>query len=80
MLARDGYMPPGVRVRCAEGESSALAVIAGEVRRQGFCDFPIDKIAGLADVCRTTVQNAIRGAHKLVISRSRAAQSRVART
>jgi hypothetical protein len=65
MLARGGHMPPDVRTHYTEGESSALTVIAGEVKDHGFCDFPIDKIAALAGVCRSTVQNAIREASKL---------------
>ncbi len=58
MLARDGRMPPGVRAHYTEGEAAALTIIAGEVKRQGQCDFPIDKVAALAGVSRTTVQNA----------------------
>jgi hypothetical protein len=65
MLARDGHMPPDVRTSYTEGEAAALIVIAGEVKRQGVCDLPIDKIAALAGVCRTTVQNAMREATRL---------------
>ena len=65
MLARDGRMPPGVRAHYTEGEASALRVIAGEVKHHGVCDFPIDKIAALAGVGRTTVQNAVREAGRL---------------
>jgi hypothetical protein len=64
-LARDGHMPPDVRARFTEGEASALRVIAGEVKHHGVCDFPIDKIATLAGVGRTTVQNAVREAGRL---------------
>jgi hypothetical protein len=62
MLARGGHMPPDVRVRYTEGEASALTIIAREVKDRGLSDLPIDKIASLAGVCRTTVQNAIREA------------------
>jgi hypothetical protein len=65
MLARGGHMPPDVRTRYAEGEASALTIIAGEVKHHGYCDLPIDKIAALAGVCRTTVQNAVREARRL---------------
>jgi hypothetical protein len=65
MLARDGRMPPAIRVRYTEGEASALAVIAGEVKHHGVCDLPTDKIAALAGVGRTTVQNAMREAVRL---------------
>jgi hypothetical protein len=64
MLARGGHMPPDVRVRYTEGEASALTIIAREIKHQSVCDLPIDKIAAVAGVCRTTVQNAIREAVK----------------
>jgi len=65
MLARDGRMPPGMRADYTEGEMAALTIIAGEVKRNGQCDFAIDKVAALAGVSRTTVQNAIREAIRL---------------
>lgn len=55
-------MPPDVRIRYTEGEASALTIIAREIQHHGLCDLPIDKIAALAGVSRTTVQNAIREA------------------
>jgi hypothetical protein len=55
-------MPPDVRVRYTEGEASALTIIAREIQHHSLCDLPIDKIAALAGVSRTTVQNAIREA------------------
>lgn len=42
-----------------------LCAISGEVKRHGFCDFPIDKIGNIADVGRTTTQTAIREAERL---------------
>jgi hypothetical protein len=65
VLARDGHMPPDVRAHYTEGECAVLTVIAGEVKRQGVCDWPIDKIAAVAAVCRTTAQNAMRRAARL---------------
>jgi hypothetical protein len=65
MLARDGHMPPQVRSHYTEGEASALTIIATEFIERGMCDAPIDKIAALAGVCRTTVQNAMREAARL---------------
>jgi hypothetical protein len=65
VLARDGHMPPDVRTQYTEGECAVLTVIAGEVKRQGVCDWPIDKIAAVAGVCRTTAQNARRAATRL---------------
>ena len=58
-------MPDTIRHHYTEGERSALAVIAGEVKHHGICDLPLDKIAALAGVSRTTVQNAIREARAL---------------
>lgn len=65
VLARDGHTPPDVRSHYTEGECAVLTVIAGEVKRQGVCDWPIDKIAAIPGVCRTTAQNAIRKAAQL---------------
>jgi DNA-binding transcriptional MocR family regulator len=64
MLARGGHMPPDVRTCYTEGEASALTIIAREVQHHGVCDLPIDKIAALAGVSRTTVQNALREARR----------------
>jgi hypothetical protein len=65
VLARDGHMPPDVRVHYTEGQCAVLTVIAGEVKRRGVCDWPIDKIAAVAGVRRTTAQNAMREAAQL---------------
>ena len=64
VLARGGHMPPDVRARYTEGEASVLTIIAGEVKRHGLCELPIDKIAALAGVSRTTAQNAMREARR----------------
>lgn len=42
-----------------------LCIIAGEVKARGVCALPIDKIAALAGVCRTTVQTAMQMARHL---------------
>jgi hypothetical protein len=42
-----------------------LCIIAGEVKRCGVCDLPIDKIGALAGVCRTTVQTTLHEARLL---------------
>lgn len=65
VLARDGRMPPDVRAHYTEGECAVLTVIAGEIKRHGVCDWPIDKIAATAGVGRTTAQNAMRTAARL---------------
>jgi hypothetical protein len=63
--ARSGKMPPAIRTAYTEGEASALIVILEEVRKHGDCRSPIDRIAALAGVCRTTVQNALHEARRL---------------
>jgi hypothetical protein len=65
LLGGSGALPPGIRVRFTEGERAVLYVVGCEVKRQGICDWPIDKIAALAGVCRTTVQNALRWAERI---------------
>lgn len=63
--ARSGHMPSQLRVSYTEGQAAALEVIANEVKQRGDCRLPIDKIAALAGVCRTTVQNALHEARRL---------------
>ncbi|WP_457662043.1 hypothetical protein [Sinorhizobium medicae] len=57
-----GGMPECIRHEYTEGERAALCVVAQEVKRSGCCDLPIDRIAAVAGVSRTTVQNAMRKA------------------
>lgn len=47
------------------GELAALTVIARQCQRGGACSLPIDALAALAGVSRTTVQNALRAAKAL---------------
>lgn len=54
-----GAMPHTIRCHYTEGERAALTVIALEVKRRGFCDWPIDKIAAVAGVSKRTVQYAL---------------------
>ena len=65
MLGGSGVMPHRLRWHYTEGERAALCVIAAEIEDHEYCDFPIDKIAALAGVSRTTVQNALRRAAEL---------------
>ncbi|WGD31889.1 hypothetical protein AncyloWKF20_08735 [Ancylobacter sp. WKF20] len=58
-------MPDKLRGCFTEAERAVLAVLAGEVKHRGVCDLPIDKIAALAGVCRTSVQNALHEARRL---------------
>jgi hypothetical protein len=46
------------------GQLAVLCIIAGEVKHHGVCDLPIDKIAALAGVCRTTVQTTLHEARR----------------
>lgn len=64
-LGGSGCMPDTLRAHFTEGERAVLAVVAGEVKHHGVCDLPIDKIAALAGVCRTSVQNALHEARLL---------------
>jgi hypothetical protein len=58
-------LPVNLRHHYTEGQRSVLCIVAGEVKRCGVCDFPIDKIAALAGVCRTTVQTTLHEARRL---------------
>jgi len=64
-LGSSSVMPPDLRCQYTEGERAVLAIVAGEVKATGNCDLPIGKIAALAGVCRTTVQNALHEARRL---------------
>ena len=74
-LGGSSGLPDTIRHQYTEGERAVLTVVAGEVKRHGICDLPIDRIAAVAGVSRTTVQNAIRRAvfngHVLVTPRPR---------
>jgi len=65
MLGGSSALPDNLRHHYTEGQRSVLCIIAGEVKRCGVCDFPIDKIAALAGVCRTTVQTTLHEARRL---------------
>jgi hypothetical protein len=64
-LGGSSALPDKLRRNYTEGQRSVLCIIAGEVKRCGVCDFPIDKIAALAGVCRTTVQSTMHEARRL---------------
>jgi hypothetical protein len=65
MLGGSSALPPTIRQHYSEGERAVLCVMAAEVKRQGVCNWPIDKIAALAGVCRTTAKNALWEARQL---------------
>ncbi|MDQ0347848.1 hypothetical protein J2S76_002275 [Ancylobacter vacuolatus] len=64
-LARSAPMPAALAACFTEAESAALAIVAGEVKHRGACELPIDQIAALSGVCRTSVQNALHEARRL---------------
>lgn len=66
MLGGSAVMPPNLRTAYTEGQRAVLTIVAGEVKHHGVCDLPIDKIAALAGVCRTTVQTALHEARRLL--------------
>jgi hypothetical protein len=65
MLGGSSAMPDNLRHHYTEGQRAVLCIVAGEVKHHGICDLPVDKIAALAGVCRTTVQTAMHEARLL---------------
>jgi hypothetical protein len=65
MLGGSGVLPDHLRQHYTEGERAVLCIVAGEVKHHGICELPIDKIAALAGVCRTLVQNCMHQARRL---------------
>lgn len=63
--AMSGAVPAPIAASFTMGELAVLSVVAGQVRKQGQCILPIDQIAALAGVSRSTTQNAIRLAERL---------------
>lgn len=60
-----GWLPPSIAAQFTPAEAAALAVVAEEVRRNGRCEFPLDRIAAVAGVSRSSVRNALRSARLL---------------
>jgi hypothetical protein len=65
MLGGSGGMPDNLRQHYTEGQRAVLCIVAFEIKRHGVCDFPIEKIAALAGVGRTTVQTTMHEARRL---------------
>lgn len=65
LLGGSSALPPNLRQHYTEGQRAVLCIIAGEVKRHGVCELPIDRIAALAGVCRTTVQTTMHEARRL---------------
>ncbi len=60
-----GAVPAPIAARFTLAELAVLSVIARQCQRAGVCSLPIDAIAALAGVSRTSVQNAQRQARRL---------------
>ena len=63
--AMSGVVPSRIAANFTMGEAAVLAVVARQVQRGGTCSLPIDAIAALAGVSRSTTQNALRAARRL---------------
>lgn len=64
-LGGSSNLPPSLRCQYSEGQRAVLAIIAGEIKRQGICDLPLDAVAAKAGVCRTTAQSTVHEARRL---------------
>jgi hypothetical protein len=64
-LGGSSALPAELRSSYTEGQRAVLCVVAGEIKHHGICDLPIDKLAALAGVCRTTVQTTLHEARRL---------------
>src|SRR6266576_2917693 len=65
MFGGSSALPDGLRQYYSEGQRAVLCIVAGEIKRHGVCDLPIDKIAALAGVSRTTTQTTMHEARRL---------------
>jgi hypothetical protein len=65
MLGGSSALPDSLRHHYTEGQRAVLCIVAGEVKLHRVCDLPIDQIAALAGVCRTTAQTAMHEARLL---------------
>jgi hypothetical protein len=70
-LAATGHLPPRIRALFTEGERAVMMVIAACVKAAGACEWPLDKIAAIAGVCRSTAQTAVRKASSAGVLSSR---------
>lgn len=63
--ALSGAVPSRIAASFTLGEAAVLSVVAGQVRKSGQSLLPIDALAALAGVSRSTVKNAIRTAERI---------------
>lgn len=64
-VASSGSLPPSLAAHFTTGELAALSIVVGLARQHGVCDAPIDKIAAMAGISRSTVKNALRLARRM---------------
>ena len=67
--AASGRLPPRLAAMFTLAEQAVLSVVAVQVERAGACTYTLEHIAALAGVCRSTVKNALREAHRLGLIR-----------
>ena len=71
-VASCGALPPDAAGWFTEGQRAALSVVGREAARgRPWCDWPLDRIAALAGVGRTTARDALRLAERLGLVRVR---------
>lgn len=60
--AASGRLPPGLACQFTQGEVAVMSVVARQVVKTGDCRLPLDHIAAIAGVSRSTVRNAMKQA------------------
>jgi hypothetical protein len=58
-LARQSPVPPQHTHEFTQGEHAVMTVAVGQIRRVGFCDWCIARMAAVAGVCETLVRTAL---------------------
>ena len=68
-MAASGQLPPQIAAQFTLAEQAVLAVVARIARRAEVVVEPLDKLAALAGVCRSSAKNALRRAEQLGLIR-----------
>ena len=80
-VASCGALPPQMTEWFSEGQRATLSVVGREAARgRPWCDWPLDRIAALAGVGRTTARDALRLAERLGLLRVRERRRRGAKS
>ena len=80
-IAASGAVPPELAAQFTQGQVAVLSVVGREAARgRPACDWPMDKIAALAGVCRTVAREALRLAQNLGLVRVQERRWRGARS